>query len=192
AGGNDKIIGNGNTRIAFYDATAGVTVTFSSLGAGTSQSTASGDTAGVGIDTFTGVNSVRGSAFDDIIGPDAGNNVFDGEAGNDTLQGGAGNDTLIGGDGLDRALYKDATGSITVNMAAGTVSGAGIGSDTLSSVESIQGSAFADNYVATGYNGTIPIGSLPSTFNEFEGMGGNDVIVGSNTTISYLNATGPA
>src|SRR5262249_23572947 len=125
AGGNDKIIGNGNTRIAFYDATAGVTVTFNSLGTGTSQSTASGDTAGVGIDTFTGVNNVRGSAFDDIIGPDAGNNVFDGEAGNDTLQGGGGNDTLIGGDGLDRALYSDATGSITVNMAAGTVSGAG-------------------------------------------------------------------
>ena len=91
--------------------------------------------------------------FDDIIGPDAGNNVFDGQAGNDTLQGGGGNDTLIGGDGIDRALYIDATGPITVNMAAGTVSGAGIGSDTLSSVESIRGSAFADNYVATGYTG---------------------------------------
>ena len=117
AGGNDTIIGNGNTRIAFYDATAGVTVTFTSLGAGTSQSTASGDAAGVGIDTFSGVNSVRGSAFDDIIGPDAGNNVFDGQAGNDTLQGGGGNDTLIGGDGIDRALYIDATGPITVNMA---------------------------------------------------------------------------
>ena len=57
------------------------------------------------IDTFSGVNSVRGSAFDDFIGPDAGNNVFDGQAGNDTLQGGGGNDTLIGGDGIDRALY---------------------------------------------------------------------------------------
>ena len=79
AGGNDTIIGNGNTRIAFYDATAGVTVTFTSLGAGTSQSTATNDAAGVGVDTFTGVNSVRGSAFDDFIGPDAGNNVFDGQ-----------------------------------------------------------------------------------------------------------------
>ena len=191
ADGDDIITGNGNTRIAFYNAVAGVTVTFTSIGAGTSQSTASGDAAGVGIDTFSGVNSVRGSAFDDIIGPDAGNNVFDGQAGNDTLQGGGGNDTLIGGDGIDRALYIDATGPITVNMLAGTVSGAGVGNDTLSSVESIRGSAFADTYVATGYNGTIPIGSLPSTFNEFEGMAGNDVIVGFNTTISYLNATGP-
>ena len=72
AGGNDTIIGNGNTRIAFYSATAGVTVTFTGLGAGTSHSTAPNDAAGVGVDTFTGVNSVRGSAFDDFIGPDAG------------------------------------------------------------------------------------------------------------------------
>ena len=133
-----------------------MTVTFTSLGAGTSQSTATNDAAGIGVDTFTGVNSVRGSAFNDFIGPDAGNNVFDGQSGNDTLQGGVGNDTLIGGDGIDRALYIDATGPITVNMVARTVSGAGVGNDTLSSVKSIRGSAFADNYVATGYDGTSP------------------------------------
>ena len=192
AGGNDTIIGNGNTRIAFYNATAGVTVTFTGLGAGTSQSTAPNDAAGVGVDTFTGVNSVRGSAFNDFIGPDAGNNVFDGQSGNDTLQGGVGNDTLIGGDGIDRALYTDATGPIAVNMAAGTVSGAGIGSDTLSSIELIRGSAFADTYVATGYAGASAIGSIVTTFNEFEGMAGNDNIVGNGSTaLSYLNATGP-
>ena len=189
-GGNDAITGNGNTRIAFYNATDGVTVTFTSLGAGTSHGTAPGDTAGVGTDTFTGVNSVRGSAFDDFIGPDAGNNVFDGQTGNDTLQGGGGNDTLIGGAGIDRALYTDATGPIAVNMAAGTVSGAGVGTDTLSSVELIRGSVFADIYVATGYSGASAIGSIPSTYNEFEGMAGNDVITGDgNTAILYLNAT---
>ena len=167
-------------------------MTFTGLGAGTSQSTAPNDAAGVGVDTFTGVNSVRGSAFNDFIGPDAGNNVFDGQSGNDTLQGGVGNDTLIGGDGIDRALYTDATGPIAVNMAAGTVSGAGIGSDTLSSIESIRGSAFADTYVATGYAGASAIGSIVTTFNEFEGMAGNDTIVGNGSTaLSYLNATGP-
>ena len=58
--------------------------------------------------------------------------------------------------------------------ATSTVVGAGIGSDTLSSVESIQGSAFGDTYVATGYNGASASGSIPSSFNEFEGMGGDD------------------
>ena len=97
---------------------------------------------------------------------------------------------LIGGAGIDRALYTDATGPIAVNMAAGTVSGAGVGTDTLSSVESIRGSAFADIYVATGYSGASAIGSIPSTYNEFEGMAGNDVITGDgNTAILYLNAT---
>ena len=190
AGGNDTIIGNGNTRIAFYDATAGVTVTFTSIGAGTSQSTASGDAAGVGIDTFSGVNSVRGSAFDDIIGPDAGNNVFDGQAGNDTLWGGGGNDTLIGGDGIDRALYVDATGPITVNMAAGTVSGAGVGVDTLSSVESIRGSNFADNYDASNFSSTSTNAGSNGTFNVFVGGSGDDTITGNgNTQVQYFNAT---
>ena len=104
------------------------------------------------------------------------------KAGNDTLQGGVGNDTLIGGDGIDRALYTDATGPIAVNMAAGTVSGAGVGSDTLSSVESIRGSAFADTYVATGYAGASAIGSYSDDFNEFEGMAGNDIITGNGST----------
>jgi hypothetical protein len=45
------------------------------------------------------------------------------------------------------------TGAITVDLAAGMVSGAGVGTDTLISVESIRGSAFADIYVATGYTG---------------------------------------
>ena len=62
--GNDTITGNGNTRIAFYNALAGVTV---DMNAGTSHSTAAGDAAGVGNDTFTGVNAVEGSNFNDTI-----------------------------------------------------------------------------------------------------------------------------
>ena len=66
-GGNDTITGNGNTRISYLSAAAGVTVTFSGSGSGTAQGTASGDIAGVGIDTFTGVNAVRGSNFADTF-----------------------------------------------------------------------------------------------------------------------------
>ena len=38
---------------------------------------------------------------------------------NDTFIGGDGNDTLTGGGGIDRALYTDATGAITVDLAGG-------------------------------------------------------------------------
>src|SRR5262249_48786527 len=78
---------------------------------------------------------------------------------------------------------------------AGTVSGPGVGSDTLTSVESIRGSSFADTYVATGYAGASVVGSVPPGFNEFEGMAGDDIIVGngpsssSGTKLSYLHAT---
>ena len=65
-GGNDTIIGNGNTRISYLHATAGVTVTsHPGFGQGASG-TAVGD-ASVGTDTFTGVNRVRGSYFDDVF-----------------------------------------------------------------------------------------------------------------------------
>ena len=101
---------------------------------------------------------------------------------NDTFTGGDGNDTLIGGAGIDRAIYTDATGPITVDMLAGTVSGAGVGNDTLVSVELIRGSAFNDIYVATGYTGASAFGSVPATYNEFEGMAGDDNIIGNGNT----------
>ena len=69
------------------------------------------------------------------------------------------------------------------------VGDASIGTDTLTSIELVRGTDFADTYIATGYNGAsadIPNGT---TFNEFEGLGGNDTITGNgNTRISYVSA----
>ena len=107
AGGNDTITGNGNTRVAFYDATAGVTVTLGAGGSGTSFGTAPGDLADVGTDTFvSGVNAVRGSEFGDIITGNGGNNVLEGQGGNDIVNGRGGNDTLTGGTGSDVFVYN--------------------------------------------------------------------------------------
>ena len=131
--------------------------------------TNTGDAAG---DTYTSIENLRGSSF------------------NDTLVGNAGNNRLDGGLGIDRTIYTAATDKISVNMAAGTVSGPGVGNDTLISIESVRGSVFDDTYVATGYAGASAIGSLPPGFNEFEGMAGDDTIIGSNTALSYLSATG--
>ena len=77
-------------------------------------------------------------------------------------------------------------------MASGTVTGdASVGTDTLRSIEGIQGTTFADTYVATGYGiaGALDVGNNGS-FNQFEGLGGNDVITGNgNTRVFYGNAT---
>ncbi|WP_246917353.1 Ig-like domain-containing protein [Bradyrhizobium sp. SHOUNA76] len=312
--GNDTITGNGNTRIAYYNALDGVTV---DLAAGNSHGTASDDLAGVGTDTFTGVNAVRGSAFADVILGDANANALDGRdgndridgrggadtltggngadtfvyadgdgadtitdfnrtqgdtidltglsgfftladvqskatvsggntiidvgsgntltligvtslqqsdfifpnatngtsgsdmllgtsqadaisglAGNDRLQGFGGNDLLDGGADFDRAVYTDATGGISVNLAAGTVSGPGAGTDTLVAIEAVVGSDFADTFNATGFAGGTGTPGTPIGFNEFEGRGGNDTILSdvnplgaALTRVSYVSAT---
>ena len=146
-GGNDTITGNGNTRVAFYAALDGVTV---DLSAGTSHGTASGDVALVGTDTFTGVNAVAGSAFDDTI---AGSNNPSNTT--EEFAGRAGNDFIDGKSGFDRAYYNgdlSAVSGVHVDMASGTVTGdSAIGTDTLRSIESIRGTNFDDGYVATNF-----------------------------------------
>jgi hypothetical protein len=149
-------------------------------------------------------DNIRPTVVGNIVGDDNDNtligtparDVIEGLGGNDTLQGLAKDDLLDGGSGIDRAVYTDAVGPITVDLAAGTAQGtapgdlANVGTDTLVSVEQVIGSDFADTYVATGYTGVNPIGSLTASYNEFEGMAGDDVITGNGfTNLSYLHAT---
>jgi Ca2+-binding RTX toxin-like protein len=198
-GGDDTITGNGSTRISYLHATSGVTVTFTQNSWTGTASGGSGIAVGdASTDTFTGVNSVRGSNFDDVF--HGSNNPF-GTAEN--FEGMGGNDLIDGGGGFDRAVYNfahDGVG-ITVNLAAGTVTGGpDTGTDTLLSVEGIWGTEFADIYNAVGFSTTStnagnspisPTNSGASNFNEFEGGGGNDTITGNgNTRIAFYHATG--
>ena len=138
-GGNDSVVGNGSTRIAFYSASDGVTV---DLTAGTSHGAAAGDLAGVGTDSFSGVNAVRGSGFDDLISGGAGSDTLDGQRGNDTIQGKGGADILIGGAGADRFIFSAVSDSTVA--ASDTISDFVHGSDlidssAISGITSVQG-----------------------------------------------------
>jgi len=111
-GGDDTVTGNGNTRVQYTNAAAGVTVTLGSGGGGTAFSTALNDRAGIGIDNFvSGVNAVRGSEFGDILAGNELANTLDGRGGNDVLNGGAANDSMTGGTGADIFVYGLASGS---------------------------------------------------------------------------------
>jgi Ca2+-binding RTX toxin-like protein len=180
-GGDDTITGNGNTRLSFSNATAGVTVNIAT-------GNATGD-ASVGHDTFTGVNAIMGSMFNDTL-------TGSGSTGTETFTGLGGDDFIDGGNGFDISSYNNiylTTGAVTVNMAAGTATGdASIGNDTLRSIEGVQGTNFADTFDATGFGlaGALNVGNN-GTFNQFEGVGGNDTIIGNgNTRVIYSSATG--
>lgn len=90
------------------------------------------------------------------------------------------------------------TGAISVDMASGTVTGdASIGTDTLRSIEGVQGTIFNDTYVATNFGATGFLNTSTNnvgnngTFNQFEGLAGNDSITGNgNTRIIYSSAAG--
>jgi hypothetical protein len=196
-GGNDTVIGNGNTRVNFSSALAGVTVNLqTNLNAtGVTATNVAGTATGTteGTDTLTGVNAAQGSSFNDTL---LGSNF------NNTMTGLGGDDFIDGRGGFDTASYNSmtlATGGITVMLAAGTVAdnvNNVIGHDTLRSIEGVQGTNFSDTYNATNFGAT---GFLdPSvnnvgnngTFNQFEGLGGNDAITGNNNTrLLYTNAT---
>jgi Ca2+-binding RTX toxin-like protein len=89
--------GDGTDTMDYSGSTAAVEV---NLAAGTgSGGAAEGD-------TYTDVENVEGSAFDDRLEGDAADNALSGNAGADTLIGGVGDDSLTGGDGND-VLFGD-------------------------------------------------------------------------------------
>ncbi len=124
-----------------------------------------------GNDTITGAtgnDTLSGGDGNDVLIGLAGNDTLDGGNGDDVLIGGTGDDVLIGGSGNDTASYSDAAIGVTVNLAATGAQTTGAGSDTLSGIENLTGSAFAD--VLTGDAGA----------NRLEGGAGNDTLSGGD------------
>lgn len=162
-------------------------------GAGIDTVTYSDSTAGVTINLATGVNSgshaqgdilisienVTGSRFADTITGDGANNTISGGDGNDTIFGGAGNDSINaglgadivdGGEGTDVISYSASTSGVVINLLTGVFSGGDAEGDTLTSIESVTGSAFGDTLTGNGSD------------NLLRGGAGNDQIFGADGT----------
>jgi serralysin len=130
-------------------------------------------------------NATGGSGHDILIGNEVGN-VLSGGSGNDTLNGGLGNDALIGGLGNDTIdggggagdtiRYTDATGGVTVNLTLTAQQNTGsAGLDTISNVEHIFGSNFADVLTGSIYNNVL-VGLAGN--DNLSGGAGNDILQG--------------
>jgi hypothetical protein len=164
--GDDSITGNANTRVSYRFAEAGVEVQLDPTGTGTGRSLDGlADSAHVGVDSFTGVNAVRGSQFDDWLKGSNGAAFenFRGQAGDDTIDGGGGTS--------DQADYQNSTSGIVVTstgIGSATVQDGFGSTDTLTGIERIRGSEHADSI------------TMDDGANRIEGRGGNDTINAGN------------
>ena len=149
--GDDNLIGGTQTSFDYADYGA------SSGGVAVNLTTGSGGGGDQGNDTYTGIEGAYGSAHDDTLTGDDGQNLFRGNGGNDVINGGGGNDIVD---------YVTANGSVTVNLATQTGGGANAGSDTFTSIEYAFGGAHADVLTGNDQN------------NLLRGRGGNDTIDG--------------
>lgn len=139
---------------------------------------ANGNTATVTI-TINGEDSEG-----DVVTGGGGNDVLVAGDGDDTLQGSAGNDTLTGGAGNDTADYSGASGGVQVRLDRGdTPTDGDGGSDTLSDIENVTGSAFND--VLGGNNGANVL-SGGGGFDVLVGRDGNDVLYGGSGAANQL------
>jgi Ca2+-binding RTX toxin-like protein len=177
--GNDTLDGGTGTDTASYaGATAGVTVTLAAPGVAQ-------NTLNAGTDTLTSIENLLGSDFNDTLTGDAGANKLEGGLGNDTLNGGLGNDTLDGGTGTDTASYAGATAGVTVTLAAPGVAQNTLnaGTDTLTNIENLTGSAFNDSLSGDAGANHLQGGLGDDTLN---GGAGADTLIGGDGNDSYL------
>jgi len=169
--GNDQLEGGAGVDTADYSgAAAGVTAQLN-----TGQASNDGDG---GVDTFTAIENLTGSAFNDVLLGDGGSNVLRGGAGYDVLIGLAGNDVIHGGAGAANELYGGAGDDRYVVEAEDTiVEQAGEGVDLVETgLSRFRLSANVENLTYTGTAGFEGQGNAGD--NVIRGTTGRDVLIG--------------
>jgi Ca2+-binding RTX toxin-like protein len=186
-GSGDDLVdgGAGWDRAAFVDSTAGVHVDLNIQGV--AQNTLQG------LDVLVGIEHASGTAFDDVLIGNGGDNWLWGENGNDNFSAGAGNDLVEagpgnsvadGGAGTDSfSLWANgaALAGVTVSLALmGAPQATGIGSMTLTGFENLSGSN--GNDVLTG-NGAANVLAGDQGGDTLSGGDGDDLLLGDGRII---------
>jgi len=182
--GNDTLVGGDGWDTVSYETNSSGNLGFFGTTGAVNVNLATGIATGAdGTDMISGFEAIAGSDFDDTLTGDSSDNDFEGNGGNDIID---------GGDGLDRVLFWSATAGVNVNLQTNSATSlvgnnAGIGTDTLTSIELVVGTQFGDSLT----------GSTNNWFEMFEGGKGNDTIDGGTITsdangnrVSYQNADG--
>lgn len=157
-----------------------------------------GGLAGVAAgDTYDSIENLIGSHHDDIlVGDDganeiagrAGDDVISGGGGDDVLRGEAGADALDGGAGTDIATYYLAETGVEIDLEAGTGRSGDAEGDTLTSIETVQGSNIgADALYGSGESDLLQGFGGGDTL---DGRGGDDVLHGGDGDDALAGGSG--
>ncbi len=189
--GADSLVGgldgdHGDTA-SYANAAAAVRVNLAQV---VQAAAGAGDASG---DRLVGIENVLGSAFNDVLTGDAGDNWLSGGAGNDTLHGGGGAmDTLDGGAGAgDVADFTGVVADIDVNLLNGSVTGGGLSNTMLIEIEGAIGGSGNDTLTASAGGGILSGGLgddsiVASNFNDTLDGGANSLL--GRDTLSYDRA----
>lgn len=140
----------------------------------------------------TGNDKLLGGAGNDRLFGNSGNDTMDGGADNDVLDGGSGNDTFltssgddnyIGGSGFDTLDYSGSAAGIVADLSKHVVTGDG--TDKVSGIEKLIGSALADNLQGD-KGANVLVGGAGNDM--LRGMAGADTMTGGEgrDTFSWL------
>jgi Ca2+-binding RTX toxin-like protein len=177
--GADKINGGDGTDTVSYQNAPGGSGPFGpNTGVYVRLDTGTGNFSDASGDTFSSVENVIGSNYDDTIYGNDANNVLHGLAGDDMIHGGAGADTMDGGTGVDILDYLNNPASptgVTVNLLNNTASGGHAQGDTILNFEGVQGTNLSDTI--TGSNDDNYLHGAGSS-DVLYGLGGSDHIIG--------------
>ena len=199
--GNDVIDGGpGFDRIGYFGgSTSGVTVDLRLQGVAQ-------NVGEQGFDTITNVEGVSGTIFGDTLtgddndnwlwgsfsgGGTANNDTLDGQGGNDLLVVGIGNHSLTGGTGVDTVAFGEngvAEPDIAVSLALqGSAQVTGAGSWTLNGVENLSGGVGNDTLTGDG-GANVLAGNVGNDL--LVGGAGNDTLYGDGMIVADTRPTG--
>lgn len=115
------------------------------------------------------------SSSDQLVGK-LGDDTLIGNGGSDTLIGGEGGDDMDGGAGNDTASYEGSWYGVGVSLATGQ-GWAGAQGDTLTSIENLTGSQYADTLLGDDKSNRLDGGNGDD---QLSGNGGNDTLIGGD------------
>jgi len=140
-------------------------------------------------DSFIGIEGVIGSNGNDILIGNSVENEFFGGRGNDFMEGGADGDFLFGEEGFDTVEYRSSNAGVRIvlgtqsNGSDSVAEGGHAEGDTISLVENVTGSRFADDLAGNALVNTLSGGDGDD---QLAGINGNDRLIGGNGNDTLL------